>query len=214
MIRGVIGMILALTVMGGCRSPASEAPAQGKGYQKNGTHVDVPDERIAQGEALAAKYCGSCHMLPSPDLLDAGSWEKGVLPQMGPRLGIFAYRQQRYPNNSQDPNVGRGFYPSEPLLSEEEWGAVIDYYTALAPDSLPRQRRTESLREDSTDFAVVAPAMRDKTPPATCLIKYDPATHQVLTSDILRHAVDRWDVSGIGKGAWGWEGGGQMALRR
>ena len=200
MIRGWGAVVLALTVMGGCRSPASEAPAKEKVYQKNGTHADVSEERIAQGEVLAAKYCGSCHMLPSPDLLDAGSWEKGVLPQMGPRLGIFAYRQQRYPNNSQDPNVGRGFYPSEPLLSEEEWGAVIDYYTALAPDSLPRQprqRRAESLREDSTDFAVVAPTVRDKTPPATCLIKYDSATHQVLTSDILRHSIDRWDVGGM-----------------
>ena len=199
MIRGwgvALTASVTLTGMAGCRSPAPEAPAQGKVYQKNSMHTGVSEERIAQGEALAAKYCGSCHMLPSPDLLDASSWEKGVLPQMGPRLGIFAYRQQRYPNNSQDPNVGRGFYPSEPLLSEEEWGAVIDYYTALAPDSLPRQRRTESLREDSTDFAVVAPLMRDKTPPATCLIKYDPATHQVLTSDILRHAVDRWDVGG------------------
>jgi hypothetical protein len=135
-------------------------------------------------------------MLPSPGLLDAGSWEKGVLPQMGPRLGIFEYRYQRYPNNSQDPNVGRGFYPSEPMLSADEWGAVIDYYTALAPDSLPRQRRTEPLREDDSDFAVVAPVVRDKTPPATCLIRYDSATRRVLTSDILRHAVDWWDVDG------------------
>ena len=214
MIRGwdaapaVVAMIVMLTEMGGCRSPASEAPTQaqasaqapakGKVYQKNSMHAGITDERIAQGEVLATKYCGSCHMLPSPDLLDAGSWERGVLPQMGPRLGIFEYRQQRYPNNSQDPNVGRGFYPSEPLLSAEEWGAVIDYYTALAADSLPRQRRTESLKEDQGDFVVTAPVVRDKTPPATCLIRYDPATHLVLTSDILRHGVDRWDVSGNG----------------
>lgn len=206
----VVATVAMLTVMDGCRSPAPEAPTNAKAYQKNSTHAGVPDERIAQGEALATKYCGSCHMLPSPDLLDAGSWEKGVLPQMGPRLGIFEYRQQRYPNNSQDPNVGRGFYPSEPLLSAEEWGAVIDYYTALAPDSLPRQRRTESLREDSTDFAVLAPALRDKTPPATCLIRYDSATHQVLTSDILRHGVDRWNVSGMVGRSGGWESSGAV----
>jgi FG-GAP-like repeat len=203
MIRGVIAAIAMVTVMSGCRSPTSEVPGQGKVYRKNSAHAGVPDERIAQGEALAAKYCGSCHMLPSPDLLDAGSWEKGVLPQMGPRLGIFEYRYQRYPNNSQDPNVGRGFYPSEPLLSAEEWGAVIDYYTSLAPDNLPGQHREELLREDSTDFAVVAPAVRDKTPPATCLIRYDSATHQVLTSDILRRSVDRWDAGGNGAAKMG-----------
>src|ERR1700743_1353561 len=98
---GVVATIVIITVIDGCQSPAP--PEEGKGYRKNSTHANVPDERIAQGEALAAKYCGSCHMLPSPDLLDAGSWEKGVLPQMGPRLGIFEYRQRRYPNNSQDP---------------------------------------------------------------------------------------------------------------
>ena len=217
MIRGwgrvlVDVVIVMLAVTGGCRSPASEAPSQGKVYQKNPEHASVPDERIAQGEALAAKYCGSCHMLPSPDLLDASSWEKGVLPQMGPRLGIFEYRQQRYPNNSQDPNVGRGFYPSEPLLTAEEWGAVIDYYTAVAPDSLARQHREEPLREDSTDFAVVAPAMRDKTPPATCLIRYDSVTHRVLTSDILRHSIDLWDVSGME--ALGSGGGSHAAKMR
>lgn len=211
-IAGAVAIVAAsvmLTVMGGCRSPAREAPAPGKIYQKNSTHASVPDERIAQGEVLATKYCAACHMLPSPDLLDAGSWEKGVLPQMGPRLGIFEYGQQRYPNNSHDPNVGRDFYPSEPLLSAEEWGAVIDYYTALAPDSLPHQHRDQPLREDLTDFAVVAPAMRDKTPAATCLIRYDSGTHQVLTSDILRHAVDWWDVSGLARGA-GWEGIGAL----
>ena len=195
----VLAAIMVVMVMDGCRSPAPDVPAQGKVYRKNSAHAGVPDERIAQGEALAAKYCGSCHMLPSPELLDAGSWEKGVLPQMGPRLGIFEYRYQRYPNNSQDPNVGRGFYPSEPLLSAEEWGAVIDYYTSLAPDSLPGQHREQPLREDESDFAVVATAVPDKTPPATCLIRYDSATHQVLTSDILRHSVDRWDARGLAR---------------
>jgi len=101
-----------------------------KTYQRNHSHQGVTDASIAQGEALAAKYCQSCHLLPSPDLLDATSWDKGVLPQMGPRLGIFEYRYQRYPNNSQDPNVGRGVYPAQPMVSEEEWGAVFDYYTA------------------------------------------------------------------------------------
>jgi mono/diheme cytochrome c family protein len=205
--------LVVITVMDGCRSPSPpSSPAPGDVYQKNQSHAGVPDGNITQGKALAAKYCASCHQLPSPGLLDAGTWEKGVLPQMGPRLGIFEYKYQRYPNNSQDPNVGRGYYPSSPLLSPEEWGAVIDYYTALAPDSLPRQQRKEPLRADSTDFEVMAPDVRDKTPPATCLIRYDAATRQVLTSDILRHSFDRWDARGIagGRRGDGWETGGVM----
>src|SRR5690348_8737836 len=70
-------------------------------YHKNHSHAGVRDADIARGEVLAAKYCLSCHMLPSPGLLDAVTWEKGVLPAMGPRLGIFEYMHQRYPENSQ-----------------------------------------------------------------------------------------------------------------
>lgn len=182
-----------------------------KTYQRNHSHQGVTDASIAQGEALAARYCQSCHLLPSPDLLDAASWDKGVLPQMGPRLGIFEYRYQRYPNNSQDPNVGRGFYPAQPMLSEEEWGAVIDYYTALAPDTLPPQRRKEALRPNKDAFVLEMPGAAPPagaagagvrqagaagvagTPPATCLVRYDSALHQVFTSDIIRHSFDRWD---------------------
>lgn len=158
------------------------------------------DIDIAHGEALAAKYCQSCHMLPSPDELDAVTWEKGVLPQMGPRLGVFEYGGQRYPNNSSDPNVGRGFYPSEPLLSPEEWGDIITYYTALAPDSLKIPLRREALRVDTTKFRIVWPAsampariLPAGTRPATCFIQYDSSLHQVMTSDIIGHSFTRWD---------------------
>ncbi|HVU53539.1 MAG TPA: VCBS repeat-containing protein [Puia sp.] len=164
-------------------------------YHKNRSHADVKDVDIGRGEVLAVKYCQSCHMLPSPDQLDAITWEKGVLPQMGPRLGIFDHMGQRYPNNSADPNVGRGFYPSAPLLSPEEWGNIIAYYTALAPDSLAIPPRREALREDTTRFRIVEPAraLPVGMPPATCLIQYDSGLQQVITSDIVGHSFARWD---------------------
>jgi hypothetical protein len=186
-------LIVCVTAMNACNT----APM--KTYQKNRSHQGVTDASIAQGEALAARYCQSCHLLPLPDLLDATSWDKGVLPQMGPRLGIFEYRYQHYPNNSQDPNVGRGFYPAQPMLSEEEWGAVIDYYTALAPDTLPSQQRKEALRPGADAFVLEMPGAGARpmgvgaTPPATCLVRYDSALHEVFTSDIIRHSFDRWD---------------------
>ncbi|HWK03380.1 MAG TPA: VCBS repeat-containing protein [Puia sp.] len=168
-------------------------PGPAKTYNRNRSHADVKEETLVAGEALAAKYCQSCHQLPSPDLLDATTWEKGVLPQMGPRLGIFEYKFQRYPNNSADPNVGRGFYPAAPLLSGQDWGAIIDYYTALSPDTLPSQQRKDPLRANDALFRVEMPAQRDSSPPATCLIKYDADLHQIFTADIIQHAFNRWD---------------------
>jgi hypothetical protein len=92
---------------------------------------------IKKGEALALKYCQSCHMFPDPSLLDTKRWENGVLPQMGPRLGIFYYNDKSYPSAKNDRNLMPNFYPAQPLLSFEEWQNIIDYYTAMAPDSLP-----------------------------------------------------------------------------
>lgn len=62
-----------------------------KSYHRNILHKEVSFTSIKKGEALSKKHCQSCHLLPDPSLLDAKSWEKGVLPQMGPRLGIFGY---------------------------------------------------------------------------------------------------------------------------
>ena len=169
-------------------------PGPVKVYKKNRSHADVKDDSIAAGEALAVKYCQSCHMLPSPDLLDATTWDKGVLPQMAPRLGIFEYKYQRYPNNSMDPNVGRSFYPSAPLLSGQEWGNIIAYYTALAPDTLPPQQRADPIRANALLFQVELPAGGDSSPPATCFVKYEPSVHQVFTSDINGHSFKRWNT--------------------
>ena len=75
-------------------------------YQKNSSHASTPDASIKEGRKLAAKYCASCHLLPDPSLLDSKSWENGVLPQMGPRLGIFYYGDKQYPSYVRDKNVG------------------------------------------------------------------------------------------------------------
>ncbi len=60
-------------------------------FKKNHSHKNVPDRNIIKGKRLAATYCQSCHMLPEPSLLDTKNWENGVLPAMGPHLGIFNY---------------------------------------------------------------------------------------------------------------------------
>lgn len=186
----IVSSILLSGVMGAaaCNTAAS--------YHKNHAHAGTKDADIARGEVQAAKYCQSCHMLPSPGLLDAATWEKGVLPAMGPRLGIFEYMHQRYPENSQDPNVGRGFYPSQPVMTPEEWGDIITYYTALAPDSLMAPSCKEVLRPDTTGFRMIVPQMSGgeaSSPPATCFIQYDSMLRQVMASDVLTHTFSRWD---------------------
>src|ERR1700712_5207308 len=89
-------------------------------YHRNQTHSDISLSSIKAGEVLAETYCQSCHLLPEPSLLDSKSWEKGVLPQMGPRLGIFSFGFDIY-HRVRDKNISPAFYPSQPLVSLAEW---------------------------------------------------------------------------------------------
>jgi hypothetical protein len=106
------------------------------GYHRNKSHADIPLESISKGKKLAAIYCQSCHQLPDPSLLPAHSWQNGVLPVMGPRLGIFAYEFRTYPSARGDRNLPKDFYPSNPVLSFDDWQHIMDYYVATSPDSL------------------------------------------------------------------------------
>jgi len=139
---------------------------------RNKSHAQVAEESVLEGRRLAAVYCQSCHELPDPAVLNAKSWEKGVLPQMGPRLGIFYNGFDRYPSSRGDTNVPRGYYPSQPLLKPEEWQHIVDYYTAVSPDSLPGQVRPHPVQMGLPLFEARVPAMRYEMP-ATSLVRVD-----------------------------------------
>src|SRR6516225_9771390 len=112
-----------------------------KHYVKNASHQQISDNSIAAGEKLSKQYCGSCHMLPDPSLLNSKSWQDGVLPEMGPRLGIFFYGNKEYPSYKRDMFADKNYYPPQPVLSFAEWQHIIDYYTSVSPDSLLPAKR-------------------------------------------------------------------------
>ena len=66
-------------------------------FHRNSLHKEVSLSSIEKGQTLAKLYCQSCHQFPDPSLLDAKSWENGVLPAMAPRLGIFRNGFNVYP---------------------------------------------------------------------------------------------------------------------
>ncbi|OLY94707.1 Repeat domain-containing protein [Cnuella takakiae] len=170
---------------------------------RNASHADVPLASIRKGKELAGKYCGSCHALPDPSLLHAAAWESGVLPQMGPRLGIFAYGERQYPSAKGSPYLPANFYPAQPVLSYVDWQHIIDYYTATAPDSLPvpSQQVSPGLKQ----FTVQKPAVSNSNPLATFtsidaaqkqLHVYDMYTQQLLHFDDQLNLLDSLPVPG------------------
>jgi hypothetical protein len=157
-----------------------------KNYHRNSTHTNVSLSDIEKGEALAKIYCQSCHMLPDPSLLDAKTWEKGVLPQMGPRLGIYNLGFEIYPR-IRDKNISPEFYPSQPSLSLAEWQNIINYYGATSPDSLPSQKRNDPIKTGLSLFKVQIPGLHYENP-ATCYVKINAgdALHPLILSDAIK----------------------------
>jgi FG-GAP-like repeat len=165
-----------------------------KQYNRNQSHKEIPTSSIEAGEKLAKKYCQSCHAFPEPSLANAESWENGILPNMGPRLGIFNLNWNVYPSMVRDPNVPHGFYPSQPLMNPEEWQNILNFYLAMAPDSLPLQQRPHPIKNDLAIFSISAPS-KTGISPTTCFIQIDTTRlpHTILQSEIFRKSVTRFD---------------------
>lgn len=90
-----------------------------------------PEEK---SEALAKKYCSSCHAFPEPALLDKGTWAKEVMPQMAFRMGID--KNMIWEVSQEDmPEVSK-IIPQRAMVSEEEWSAIKEFYQQHAPASL------------------------------------------------------------------------------
>ncbi len=164
------------------------------GY-RNKSHAAVSDESIQKGKALAVQYCGTCHTLPDPAWLNAASWEVGVLPQMGPRLGIFEHNYQFYPSSRGESYVDAATYPAKPLLGEAEWQSIIDYYTATSPDSLTGAK-DEKINTSLSLFAMESPAA-NYAKGVTSFIKIAPPElpAALVISDALKSKTYLFDKS-------------------
>lgn len=137
---------------------------------------------LARGKQLAASYCASCHMAPDPSLLDRATWRLGVLPQMGPRLGIRGTDSSLYPSERNDPFCPAHYYPAQPLMSEADWQAIQDYYETLAPASLPRPEDSAAALQRCRCFRALSPSLRSALPIAS-FIRIDTQRRQIYVEN-------------------------------
>lgn len=162
-------------------------------FTKNKSHQQVSGAAIAKGKVLAEAHCQSCHLLPSPALLDAKTWQTGVLPAMGPRLGIFDFGYNHYPSSRSDQQISKNFYPSKPVISNEDWQYIIDYYTSLSPDSLPRQQRKYPVTAGLPLFTLEKPPVAPHVP-STTFVEIDTlsAPRQLVIADMITKEIFRY----------------------
>ncbi|WP_147203721.1 FG-GAP repeat domain-containing protein [Segetibacter aerophilus] len=161
---------------------------------RNNSHPEISDSDIKKGEALAKMHCQSCHSLPDPSQLNSKTWEQGVLPAMGPRLGIFAWKNKSYPFSRYDMDLGKNYYPQKPLVQPDEWQNIINYFIATSPDTLNDQKEGQAgIKTGLPLFAVEAPAEASLNP-ATSLVKItEDALAGVVTSDAIKQSLYRFD---------------------
>ncbi len=80
------------------------------------------------GQQLAVQHCQSCHMHVDPSVLPVSIWKNDVLPKMAARMGINTGRMEYI-----DQLKKFGLFPHQPLISNEDWSLIQDYYISLAP---------------------------------------------------------------------------------
>lgn len=101
------------------------------------------------GEELAKQYCVSCHLFPEPDLLNKATWHQYVLPRMASFLGVYTDGKTYYetmPSQWIEPGIGgqrvrnANVYPTEKIVTKEEWQKIASYYLENAPLIMSEKR--------------------------------------------------------------------------
>ena len=141
------------------------------------------------GEELATAYCGSCHLVPAPQLLPRSKWEV-VLPRMGARLGIASASFDPYADKPMDQKFlleSAQVYPDRPLLSETAWEKIQVYYQTEAPDSFSLPSRKPWA--NTSLFLSRFPEINTPGAPAVTMLEFDTTSQRLFMADRGGHLI-------------------------
>lgn len=149
----------------------------------------VSAQATQDGEALARRWCASCHSFPEPSLLDRRTWLGTVLPDMGLRLGLESFRGRTRPRSDEIP---AGLYPPEPLVAEDDFEAIVAWYEAEAPERLDAPEWQP--RTGLALFDVEAPDREEVYFPTGTAVFIDEAARRLLAGDAFEMDLDIFDA--------------------
>ncbi len=117
------------------------------------------DPDMSAGRQLAIQHCTPCHRFTEPELLPKKSWEF-LLTYMGFFLGVVDYRYvEGISERAMDVITAReefvraaNMLPEQPLLTEDLWRSLREYYISNASDNpIPQEPKPDPV-EDSDLF--------------------------------------------------------------
>ncbi|MCC6185797.1 MAG: VCBS repeat-containing protein [Chitinophagaceae bacterium] len=142
-------------------------------------------EDTSEGKALAETYCASCHKLPTPDLLDKASWSQYMLPRMGVFLGIVEHDSLLTVLFEEGPGGEKakksGYFPAKPMLSQQEWTKLKNYFLQNAPEQL-QAPKTKTISKDLTLFEVKIPEHK-MSPPSATFVQFNTHDNTIYLGD-------------------------------
>jgi len=144
--------------------------------------IHTKSTAVLNGKELSLKYCQSCHLYPDASVLDKHTWQRSVLPLMGRRFGIY---EKEVPRSKvlagaidRDLVLQYNIFPELPIIDEESWQKIIDYYVSSAPESTRTIKINNPVLAPLKIFEVIIPRYKTKTP-LTTLVQIDGKTSQV-----------------------------------
>lgn len=138
----------------------------------NNPEEALKNKNVREGMELSQKYCGSCHMLPTPDLLDKKTWGEHVLPMMGGFLGFTRFASDYI-------SIG----DTNTAINIEQWRNIIRYYVAMAPEQpLERPSSSPAIEDRLQGFSVEMPKTGIPNP-ATTMVLIQPSVNRLYFAD-------------------------------
>jgi len=153
----------------------------------------------SRGRELARQYCASCHLLPYPASLTKLAWVHQIQPAMAKWFGLEPFDF----DGDADGRLLReaGLFPPTPLVPEQDWFAIWDYYRDAAPrQPLPQPPHTPP-----------APALKQfrahkislgQGAPMTSLVKIVPAQKRLYAGDAFAGILFALEAPGEIKLRW------------
>ena len=139
------------------------------------TNTNISQDKQS-GAALAKLYCASCHLFPSPSLLDQATWRNKVLPNMAWRLGIRSGYTSPYNDMDTSEAIlvkGLNIYPNRPIISIVQWQKIFNYYISNAPKVPKSIEFLPIIEKRCLQFLTQPIFIEEKELPKTTLLKYD-----------------------------------------
>jgi len=134
----------------------------------------------AQERSLPEILCSTCHVFPTPDLLDRNTWTNQTLPRMKIRVGLAPEEIEKHPEA--ELLKASGIFLTAPLVNETNWQAVVAFYATNAPVQTPPQKEHAPIEIGLAGFTVEVPRFREKAP-ATTMVQINAKEHRAYFGD-------------------------------